>query len=198
MYKKVLIILVIVLVTILLLAIYLLNHAKVTVHHGAKQEILNEDELKEQSLIEISPVDLNAKIKNIEKPTLVLFWATWCMPCKSEIAQIERFKSIYDFDTYYVCCDKNNEKQTSVIKSTMHKYNMKYSYVIPNSFSLDFTNENNTKKYIKEFANIDDVAIPYSIFYNDKSIVLYSLKGFNPDSIKAYNFQDSLFNYHLK
>lgn len=70
--------------------------------------------------------------RNIGKPTLVVFWASWCYPCLSEIPEINRLQKTYH-GTDLVILGMNLDENVSESKLQMmaKKFGIEYPVAIP-------------------------------------------------------------------
>jgi len=65
--------------------------------------------------MEISFSQLVKKISSEKKPILVEFWASWCLPCQSALAILEKVKEKYQREI--VVCKVNVDKNPSASSS---------------------------------------------------------------------------------
>ncbi len=96
------------------------------------------------------------------KIVFINFWATWCVPCKTEMASMEklyqRFKST-DFQMLAISVDKD----ISSIKPYLEKYNLTFPVLVDP--------ENRVKKKYKT------VGLPETYLVDKRGIILYKAIG---------------------
>ena len=75
--------------------------------------------------------DLTGKTRNLSdyrgKDVVVVFWATWCVPCMEEVPQLVALRDIMSEDKLAMLAISN--ELINVVKSTAEKKNMTYTVI---------------------------------------------------------------------
>lgn len=87
-------------------------------------------EIPEISLKKLDGTTFNTKVLNdsIQKPIVVSFWATWCIPCINELSaiheNIEDWKSEAQFDFYAISTDdaRSSKKAKALVDGKGWEY----------------------------------------------------------------------------
>lgn len=123
-----------------------------------------------QDLSGIKLKDINGKSYDIkshlnEDANIVLFWATWCLPCQKEFPAIEKLLEKYpDKKINVFAISKDSPRSLAKVKSFVRKNN--YPFI----FLLD-----EESKVSSDFM-VD--AIPHSFLANGAGQVVYSHTGY--------------------
>lgn len=192
MKKKTLIIGSVILALIAFAIYYVATHARITMKDTttiiAK---VSDEEMSKINLVEVTPSLLKTEVAKHKGNTIVLFWATWCKPCKREMEAISKLEQKYNIELLPVCCDMYNTRQDTVIRKVMAAHNLNMGYRIESNFSLDVSNQKQTSSFLKEFEKVDNPAFPYTIMYKN-GIKQVQFFGMEEDSLRRYSFLDSL------
>lgn len=118
---------------------------------------------------------LNAKL---ERPLLINFWATWCVPCVNELSHFDQIheSNKEKYDLLLVCLDdpKNLEKLTQPL---LQKKKIKGEVVI-----LD---EPNYNKWIDKVSPEWQGSIPATLIVKSDGTKKFFEKPFTPEELKA-------------
>lgn len=128
---------------------------------------------KSQSISHISAKNIDGKIISLstlddEKPLVVSFWATWCLPCLEELntinEKIDEEKKSKDFN--FVAVSIDDPRTVNKVKTLVHAKNWNFDEILLDS-----------SQSIKRQLNVNNV--PYIlIYYKDK--IVYSHVGYSP------------------
>ncbi len=101
------------------------------------------------------------------KITMVSFWATWCIPCKQEIAAIKGklgdWKKEVDFN--YITVSEDDSRATAMVKT----YAKSQGWTFP-----VYTDPNNDLKRSLNFQNI-----PFTIIVDQNGKVVFQHSGYD-------------------
>jgi cytochrome c biogenesis protein CcmG, thiol:disulfide interchange protein DsbE len=129
--------------------------------------------------------DLNVKIitnKQIklsslysEGPTLVTFWALWCVPCKEELRHLKDIYEKYHAQGFNILSlNQDSPKSVSKVRAYVASQRIKF-YV---GLDPDF-------QYMQK---LNGQSIPYSLLFDKKGDIVYKQVGYLPgDEIKLEN-----------
>lgn len=129
-------------------------------------------QIKEKELPQVTIQDMYGKKVDVseygknEQPTIFVFWATWCAPCKKELANMA---DLYDdwkdeFDVEIVAVSIDDARNASKVKS----------YV--NGKAWDFEMLLDMNSDLKRALNFQTV--PYLILVNKEGKIVYSHAGY--------------------
>ncbi|HNB81224.1 MAG TPA: TlpA disulfide reductase family protein [Chitinophagaceae bacterium] len=100
------------------------------------------------------------------KPTMVSFWATWCIPCKQEIKNIkdklEGWKKEANFN--YMAVSIDDARSTAMVKT----YAKSQGWTFPT-----YTDPNSDLKRSLNFQNV-----PYTIIVDGQGKIVYQHSGY--------------------
>lgn len=131
------------------------------------------------SISELTPEAFLKLKDNFSKPTIVNFWASWCVPCKKEIPMLQKYCSEKGYGLIFISADRNNEKQKALLQGAMRSLDMNHTYLIKNSATFSLTNSEALKAFLKGI-RINDYpgGIPYMVFYSTNHGRPVSFLGF--------------------
>ena len=102
---------------------------------------------------------------NSEKPTVITFWATWCIPCLNELSFVnevyEEWQEKYQFDFYAVSID--DDRTVRKVAPLVNGKNWPFKVLV------------DTNQDFKRMLNIN--TIPYLIIVKNGTII-YTKNGF--------------------
>jgi peroxiredoxin len=153
---------------LIFLVIYQLIFAK------TKEVILEARDLNGKNII----IDVNS----IKKPLVILFWATWCLPCKEELKQMKKvyhqFKEKVDFYAIAVDDPRTVSKVNSYVRSNR----------LPYKVLLD-----TDQQIIRKFGgNVP----PFSLVIDKRGKVVYTHSGYKKgDEKKLMKILKNLIRY---
>ncbi|MBC8182984.1 TlpA family protein disulfide reductase [candidate division KSB1 bacterium] len=97
--------------------------------------------------------------------TIVLFWATWCLPCKKEFTEIQKLQKKYpDKNIKVITISKDTPRSLAKVKSFVKSHSYKFTYLI------DPSGEVCSKLLIN--------AVPHSFLVDKNGKVFYSHSGY--------------------
>ena len=97
--------------------------------------------------------------------TIILFWATWCIPCKKEFKAIQKLIDKYPDKTIEVITiSQDTPRSISKVKSFVRSHSYKFTFL------LDPNKDIATKHLIN--------SVPYSIILDKKGKVIFSHSGY--------------------
>ncbi len=97
--------------------------------------------------------------------TIVLFWATWCLPCKKEFTAIQKLQKKYpDKNIRVITISKDTPRSLAKVKSFVKSHSYQFTYLI------DPSGEVCSKLLIN--------AVPHSFLVDKKGKVFYSHSGY--------------------
>lgn len=97
--------------------------------------------------------------------TVLIFWATWCVPCKKEFPQIQAIKEKYeDKNIQIITISKDSPRSLAKVKRFVktHKYNFTYL--------LDPDGEASSKLLVNN--------VPHTMLVDTEGKVTYNLTGY--------------------
>ena len=196
--KHIITILLIMILLIVFFLVYLFKHARIS--SGTQNTVLaKKEDLNKVTIIKISEEGIVNNINKIDKNTVYVFWASWCIPCKKEIPAIYNLSKKYMIDLKFVSIDRNNDNQKELIQNELLKNKIYNTYLLDYKLGLDFNNEKAFGLFFKKLTDSDEAGIPKILLYNDKGDLVAFKTGYSrEDSIGAYNSLDSLLNYYYK
>ncbi|MEE4311849.1 MAG: TlpA disulfide reductase family protein [candidate division KSB1 bacterium] len=123
-----------------------------------------------QDLSKIELHTLNGKKFNMNKnldhdATVVLFWATWCLPCKKEFPAVQKLiEKFKDKDIQVLAVSTDSPRSQAKVKSfaRMQKYDFTYL--------MDLKGEVTTKLLIK--------SVPHTLLLDRSGKVIYTHRGY--------------------
>ncbi|MBE3606962.1 TlpA family protein disulfide reductase [Campylobacter sp. RM13119] len=118
-------------------------------------------------------------IKDNEKATLFVFWATWCPPCKAEIPHLNNLSEKYkkELNIIAVLLEDKNEDE---IKAFAQKYQIKYDIAIGES------------NYLFEKAIGGIFALPSSALFDKNGDYASGYKGLVPEEMLERDIQKAI------
>lgn len=133
---------------------------------GADKAI-NPNELYEKIFLKTKAKTLEGKefdFYKIESPVVIInFWASWCVPCLSEMPSMMKFKSQFNpKDVTILAINTEEEDQVLNIKKTLKKINLKEEFVIIPDVNTVIATEFNI------------TAIPVTIIFHNGKVKLKS------------------------
>ncbi len=97
--------------------------------------------------------------------TLLIFWATWCKPCKFEFPKIQQLVEKHtDIDINVLTVSVDSPHSLAKIKAFVNSHNYDFTYL------LDVENELSTLLLINE--------IPHTVLIDNQGRIVYSHVGF--------------------
>lgn len=97
--------------------------------------------------------------------TIVLFWATWCMPCQKEFPAIEKIIKKYpDKKIEVVAISKDSPRSLAKVKAFVRKHKYPFTYVLDADGKVS--------------SNFMVDAIPHSFVADTNGKVIYSHTGY--------------------
>lgn len=128
---------------------------------------------KSQSISHVSAKNIDGKTISLstlddDKPLVISFWATWCLPCLEELntinEKIDEEKKARDFN--FVAVSIDDPRTVNKVKTLVNAKNWNFDEILLDS-----------SQSIKRQLNVNNV--PYTlVYYKDK--VIYSHVGYTP------------------
>ncbi len=108
-------------------------------------------------------------------PTLVTFWALWCVPCKEELRHLKAIYTKYhDKGFNILSLNQDSPKSVSKVRAYIASQRIKF-YV---GLDPDF-------QYMQK---LNGQSIPYSLLFDKKGDIVYKQVGYLPgDEVKLEN-----------
>lgn len=127
----------------------------------------NPNELYEKIFLKTKAKTLEGKdldFYKIDSPVVIInFWASWCVPCLSEMPSMMKFKSQFDpKDITILAINTDEEDQILNIKKILKKINLKDEFVIVPDVNTAIATEFNIS------------AIPVTIIFHNGKVKLKS------------------------
>ncbi|NOT79243.1 MAG: TlpA family protein disulfide reductase [Bacteriovoracaceae bacterium] len=134
---------------------------------NSNDRLMNPNELYEKIFLKTKAKTLEGKDFNfykIDSPVVVInFWASWCVPCLSEMPSMMKFKSQFaPKDVTIIAINTDEEDQVLNIKKTLKKINLKEEFVIVPDVNTAIATEFNI------------TAIPVTIIFHNGKVKLKS------------------------
>ncbi len=107
--------------------------------------------------------DLEAYIKNSNKPTVVNFWATFCKPCIAEIPYFQKLVRRYEKDSVQLLLVSLDMEEMYPAK--IKAFANKFTFTAP----IVFLDETNADVFCPRVDEKWSGAIPASLFINNKT-----------------------------
>ena len=107
--------------------------------------------------------DLEAYIKNSNKPTVVNFWATFCKPCIAEIPHFQKLVRQYEKDSVQLLLVSLDMEEMYPAK--IKAFAEKFKFTAP----IVFLDETNADVFCPRVDEKWSGAIPASLFINNKT-----------------------------
>ena len=107
--------------------------------------------------------DLEAHIKNSNKPTVVNFWATFCKPCIAEIPHFQKLVRQYEKDSVQLLLVSLDMEEMYPAK--IKAFANKFKFTAP----IVFLDETNADVFCPRVDEKWSGAIPASLFINNKT-----------------------------
>ncbi len=118
--------------------------------------------------LQITTDHKNVKFQNIDQPfVLVNFFATWCLPCKSGLQDINQLQQKYSNELFVAGVLVGDMQNSSQLREFMKQH--KINYFI--SHAID--NNNFAKEIIKELGLGENISIPLTLLYNNGKLYRY-------------------------
>ena len=97
--------------------------------------------------------------------TIVLFWATWCIPCKKEFPAVQALLKKYsDKNIRVIAISQDSPRSLSKVKSFVRTH--KYDFI----YLLDYNRETSTKLLVN--------SVPYTMLVDSTGKVQYTHRGY--------------------
>jgi len=97
--------------------------------------------------------------------TIVLFWATWCIPCKKEFPEIQKLQQKYQQkNVKVITISQDNPRSLAKVKSFVKSHDYDFTYL------LDANGEVSSKFLIN--------SVPYLMLVDTTGTVIYSHSGY--------------------
>jgi peroxiredoxin len=98
-----------------------------------------------------------------QKPIVISFWATWCVPCKKEMPYLQKFWEKHKDTCAVLAISIDSQKQRKILQNTVKELKMTFPVALDYAKKLD-------KIYPKR-------GIPYLVVINKKGNVLLLQMG---------------------
>ncbi len=126
-------------------------------------------------------VKLSETVKKY-KLTIINFWATWCVPCRAELKDLNKlFQNYEDKNLHIISISVDDPKTVSRVKSFIRANNIKHE------IWLD-TNNNVIRKY-----HVSNP--PFTIIVDENMNIIYEHKGYRKGDIL---FMEKMINNLMK
>ncbi len=146
----------------------ILSVVLISMHTWAQQQELPKTMVR---MLEGKQIPFNETVKP-GRITLISFWATWCIPCKAEIKNIQKklpdWKKDVDFDFMTVSID--DARAASMVRT----YSKAQGWTFPT-----FLDANSDLKRSLNFQNI-----PYTIIVDQQGKIVFQHTGYEEGSEK--------------
>jgi len=126
--------------------------------------------------------DLQAAIKNADKPTVFNFWATFCKPCVEEIPYFQQI--IKKYDSAGVRLVLISLDLSEAYPKQISSFAAKHSFTSP----IKFLNETNADLFCPAVDESWSGAIPASLFVNSKT----GYRKFFEDQLSKEKFEKEI------
>jgi thiol-disulfide isomerase/thioredoxin len=165
----------------------------ITMNIGTETEQpVSDTVLPESEVVPITVVDFLKLKDTFSRTTIVNFWTSWYIPSKEEIPLLIHFCEQNGYQLIFVSADRNTPKQSKKLKKVMQYLNLPFSYILKESSSIDLTNEEALKAFLKNIGIKDyPGGFPYMVVYQPKGQIVSSFSGF--DENRAFeSFMDKV------
>ena len=133
--------------------------------------------LSSQNLSEmnsLSVTNLKGEATSIElknKITLIVFWATWCSPCKDEMPELQKLS------------DSFHENRFQIIGINVGTSKVKAQQFIKN-LNVKFKNFIDTDEKLSDQFEVS--ALPFTLLIDHRSKSIHQFQGYFPEDINKY------------
>lgn len=155
------------------LSLSMTDSSSTAVHEVVDASVIEDYKLnKKIELIGVSEFDQLAL--SFQKPTIVVFWASWCGSCFKEIPTIKEYTKARDIDLVFVSFDKQNKRQEEQVVKKMKALGIDKTYQLNGEEGVfDFTNIKKLVAFLEErgIAESDINGLPINLVYKEGKLI---------------------------
>lgn len=138
----------------------------------AQEKTVLEKILGEKTLPSITLLDMNGKKVNVAdygksgKITILSFWATWCIPCKKELANMAELQEDWakKYNTQIVTVSIDDSRNTTKVKPYVDGQRWEYEVLLDVNQDLK--------------RNLNIPSVPFTILVDSEGKIVYTHSGY--------------------
>ena len=138
----------------------------------AQEKTVLEKILGEKTLPSITLLDMNGKKVNVAdygksgKITILSFWATWCIPCKKELANMAELQEDWakKYNTQIVAVSIDDSRNTTKVKPYVDGQRWEYEVLLDVNQDLK--------------RNLNIPSVPFTILVDSEGKIVYTHSGY--------------------
>ena len=145
-----------------------------TAEHEVVDASVIEDYQLNKKIEGIGVSEFDQLVQSFQKPTIVIFWASWCGSCFKEIPTIKAYTKARDIDLVFVSFDKQNKRQEEQVVKKMKALGIDKTYQLNGEGGVfDFTNIKKLVAFLEErgVAESDINGFPINLVYKEGKLI---------------------------
>ena len=123
-----------------------------------------------QNIANVKIKDLNGKTVAVRShldcdATIVLFWATWCLPCQKELPAVQKIVARHaDKNIHVLAVSRDSPRSLAKVKAFVKRHNYPFTYLLDADGAVS--------------ADLMVDAIPHSLIVDKQGKIVYSHTGY--------------------
>lgn len=126
-------------------------------------------EINKPHITKITPHNYNFIKENINKPTIIHFWFSYCSPCIKDFPELLKISKKHNIELINISSDISDSEMQDNLEKVMKKLNVKNCYII--DFNNLYPNGTTYINVLSDFAkkiNLKNFTNPYYILIDKK------------------------------